>query len=146
VEADVSDWRRNLGEFLKQSEDAEQETDVPRWGRFISDVVLPAFAELRDEFEEHGREVSIRESGSSPSITVSQKGSEEMTYRISERTFPDRTLPFAEIRVRERKGLRLISLESMSRSGPPTYETSDITKEEVIENFLQNYMARVVPR
>ena len=142
----MTDWREGLGAFLAQGKEAEQDEEVPRWTRFLSDVVLPAFSELRAELLKHGREVSIRESGTSPSLTVTHKGSEEMTYRISERTFPERTLPFAEIRVRERKGMRLISLESMLRSGPPNYDTGDITPQEVIQHFLQHYMSRVTPR
>ena len=59
------------------------------------------------------------------------------------RTFPTGVLPFAEIRFRQRKGLRFISVESMLRSGATPYKMADITREEVIQNFLDNYTRRV---
>ena len=66
-----------------------------------------------------------------------------MMYRIQGRTFPNAVLPYAEIRFRERKGLRYIRVESMFRSGSSNYRISDITKDEVIRNFVENYTSRV---
>ena len=142
----MADWRANLNTFFEQADQDEQKKELPPFARFIRDVAVPAYQELKGEMERHGRQVTIRESDSSATISVSQAGAEEITYRLQERLFVDRTLPYAEIRVRERKGLRLITVESMLRSGQPDYALEDITSDEIIRNFLQHYMTRVKPR
>jgi hypothetical protein len=107
------------------------------------DVAVPAFGELAKELERHGRTVTIREAAESASILVQFKGEEEITYRLQGRMFPNGVLPFAEIRQRERKGLRLVRFESMLRSGAPDYVIDDIKPDEIIGNFLEHYTSRV---
>jgi len=138
----VSDWRNTLNSFFEESEKSDQEKQKSVFEKFITEVAVPAFEELSKEFERHGRRVTIRESTSTVVITVSDGGKEEIMYRLQERTFPERTLPFAQVRMRERGGLKLVSVEAMLRSGPPDYRTEDITKEEVIQSVLQHYTSR----
>jgi len=142
----MSDWRSNLDSFFVKADDAVKQKEVGPFTRFLREVAVPAFEELKTEFERHGRTVMIRDSESTASISVSVDGAEEITYRIRERLFVDRNLPYTEIRVRERKGLRLITVESMLRSGSPDYTLEDITKEEILKSVLQQYMTRVKPR
>ncbi len=142
----MSDWRSQLDDFFVKADDADKKKEVGPFTQFLRDVAVPAFEELKLEFERHGRTVVIRDSESSASISVSFEGAEEMTYRIHERLFVDRALPYAEIRVRERKGLRLITVESMVRSGGQDYELRDITRDEVLKSVLQQYIQRVKPR
>ncbi len=110
---------------------------------FVQNVAMVAFSELREEIEKSGRDVTIRHSESTATIIVYHSGEEEITYRIQSRTFPNGVLPYADIRFKERKGLKLIRAESMFRSGDPDYRLEDVTKEEVIENFLKHYLPRL---
>jgi len=135
-------WRKNLGSFLSGTDKTRLQREVSDIGNFIQTIVLPAFKEIKDELVSHGRTVTIRPADSSAAIIVRYHGDEEITYRVQGRSYPDRILPFAEIRVRERKGLKLVTIESMFRPGTE-YHMSDITCEEVIQNFLHNYMSRV---
>lgn len=64
-------------------------------------------------------------------------------YRLQERTFPDRTLPYAQVRMRERGGLKLVTVEAMLRSGTPNYMIEDLTPEDVIKSVLHHYTSRV---
>ena len=139
----MADWRKNLTDFFESSEEAEQQEERPEFDQFISDVVIPAFEEILPELEAHGRTVTVRSASSTAVLIVHNAGDEELMYRIQPRTFPNGVLPFAEIRFRERKGLRRITVESMFRSGTPDYRVSDITKDEIIENFVENYTKRV---
>ena len=139
----TTDWRDNLREFFEETEDEQPDQGGKEFPRFIGEVAVPAFRELAGELEKHGRTATIRNSVTSAALIVQRAGEEEMTYRIQGRTFPDRTLPYAEIRFRERRGLRLIRVESMFRSGEEDYRLEDITKEEVIRDFLDNYVRRV---
>jgi len=139
----VADWRNSLNSFFSESETGDQEIQKTPFQRFISDVAVPAFEELRKELEKHGRRVTIRESSSSAVVTVFDGVTEEIMYSLQERSFPDRTLPFAKVRMRERGGLKLVTVDAMLRSGAPDYNTEDITQEEVINSILQHYMSRV---
>ncbi len=139
----MSDWRNTLNTFFEESDKHEQEQKTTPFERFIEETAVPAFEELRSELEQRGRRVTIRTSASSAVMTVFDGGNEEIMYRLQERTFPDRTLPYAQVRMRERGGLKLVTVETMLRSGSPTYRTEDISTEEVIESVLQHYMSRV---
>ena len=138
----MTDWRSDLSSFLKGSEAKRKTAAGSDAARFVADVAVPAMEELRAELEKHGREVTLRESESSATIAVYVDGDEEITYRIQFRTYPDRILPYADIRVRERKGLRLVRFESMIRSGKPDYRMADISREEIIRHFLDQYRRR----
>ena len=140
----MTDWRTNLNSFLGETDNTQQQDEKPEFDQFISNIVVPAFNEIQLEMEKHGRMVTIRISPSTASVLVrNHAGEEEITYRIQGRTFPNGVLPFAEIRCRQRNGLKLVTVESMFRSGTPEYSLDDVTSEEVIENFISNYTKRV---
>jgi hypothetical protein len=139
----MSDWRNKLSGIFEQRGEPRPSVEGSPLARFIADVVVPAFEDLAPELEKHGRSVIIRNALTSAAIIVSCNGEEEMTYRVQGRTLPTDVLPYAEIRFRERKGRRYITVESMFRSGASPYKMSDITREEVIQNFLNNYARRV---
>ena len=139
----MADWQKQLGDFFAKTEETKQKEEKPEFDRFISDIVMPAFEKLAEELKKHGRDVTIRDAAATASLIVHHGGKEEFMYRLQGRTFPNAVLPYAELRFRERKGLKLIHTENMLRSGPPDYALSDITEEEVIRNFLANYTSRV---
>lgn len=138
----MADWRKDLGSFFEQQTKKQEQKERTETERFISDVVVPAMESLREELIKHGRTVSLRSSQSSAQMIVQRDGSDEFTYRVQSRTFPERTVPFAEVVAKERKGVRLIRTESMFRSDS-TYTIKDIDRDEVIRHFLQNYTSRV---
>ena len=138
----MSDWRDNLGSFLNTTERRKQEKAGYGMADFIRDVVTPAFEEISRELAKYGRQITTRHTDASASLTVSNGGSEEITYRVQGRTFPNGIRPFAEIRFRERKGLRLITVENMFRSGNSDYTLEDVTKDELIANFIETYTSR----
>jgi hypothetical protein len=140
----MTDWRDQLSEHFRKGAAPGRTEDTSEIARFVSGVVVPAFEELAPELEKHGRSVTIRNSVTSAAIIVQNEGEEEMTYRVQGRMFPTGVLPFAEVRFRERKGLRFITVECMFRSGTTPYALPDITREEIIGNFLDNYTRRVM--
>jgi len=134
----MADWQDDLGTFFKQKEQTHAEQERSEVERFISDVAMPAYEQLKAELEKYGREVSIRETASAATIAVQSCGVDEFRYSLQGRTFPEGILPFAELLSRERKGIRMIRTESMVRSGSD-YTISDITPDEVIAHFLSHY-------
>jgi hypothetical protein len=140
----MADWRDRLGGFIAATDKkARQDKEAGEWSLFLTSVVIPAFEELVLELGKHGRSATVRSSAASAQILVSYNGEEEMLFRIQAKTMPNRILPFAEVRTRERKGLRYVTTESMFRSATPPYTLTDITKDEIIRNFVTHYTRRV---
>ncbi len=134
----MADWQEELGTFFKQKEQTHAEKERSEVERFLEDVAMPAYAELKGELEKYGRQVTIRETASAATLTVQHGGTDEFRYSLQGRTFPEGILPFAELLSRERKGIRMIRTESMVRSGG-NYTISDVTTDEVIAHFLAHY-------
>jgi len=141
----MADWEKRLDNFFTASNETVRKEADAGLPRFIRDVAVPAFEQGREKMAEHGREVTVRGMGSSITVSVQQGGAEEFSYRIHGRQFTHGILPYAEIRYRERKGLKIIRVESMIRSGPQDYAIEDVTAEEVIDNFLDHYLRAVKP-
>lgn len=141
-----ADWRSELGSILKRPEPSKSDEVVrSELERFVAEVVLPAFEDLSRELERYGRQASIRPAATSAALLVMFEGEEEMTFRVQGRMFPGGMLPFADVRCRERKGLRLLRNEVMLRSGNPAdYTLKDVTRDEVIRAFLDQYKRRVL--
>ena len=139
----MSNWKSNLDNFFKKTEGEVRQKETSLLSQFITDVAVSAFEEIGQELESHGRSVSIRHSENTAAIIVRHDGNEEMTYRIQGRMFPNGILPYADIRYRERKGLKLIRMETMFRSGEPDYSLMDVTQQEIIDNFLKHYLPRI---
>ena len=110
--------------------------------RFIQGVVAPAFEEVRAAMARHGREATIRSSDASIAILIYNGSEEEMSYRVQGRMFPTGFRPYAEVRFRERKGLRYITIESLFRRGSD-FKVEELTKDEIIDDLLGQYMQRV---
>ncbi len=141
----MADWQNNLDSFFTQTNEENTTREVTPLERFIRDVAIPAFNEMRTQMEKHGRELTVRQTVSSVTAQVHYNGNEELSYRLHERLFPNGPLPYAEVRFRERKGLKILRVESMLRSGQPDYRIEDLEKEEVIKSFLDHYMRAVKP-
>jgi len=134
------DWREELGAFLEEKRKDKKEERRLELERFLQDVALAAFRELKGELEKHGRLATIREAPASASIKVTHQGEEEITYSIQARTFPDRSVPYSAIRYRERRGVRYVTTEGAFGTGSQAPSVMEVGKEDVIRNFLSYYM------
>ncbi|MCK5528354.1 MAG: hypothetical protein KAI74_01610 [Kiritimatiellae bacterium] len=141
----MADWQKNMDSFFAESDETKKNKDVTDFMRFVRDTAIPAFKALREQLEKHGRELSIKETASSVTARVSNAGTEELVYGVYGRLLPGGVLPYAEVKFRERNGLKIIKVESMIRSGESNYVMSDVKKQEVIDNFLDHYMRAIKP-
>ncbi len=139
----MSEWQNELGNMMNRPDAGKIETDANELNTFFTETALPAYEELSAELQKYGRTTQVRATASSATLSVTHKGEEEITYRLQARTFPNGVRPYAEVRFRERKGLKLITVESMVRSGSDEYTIANVTKDEVIKNFLGQYKRRV---
>ncbi len=138
----MANWKNQLDLFFDESEKDESEKVKTPFEKFLSEEAIPAFKELSKKLEEHGRQINIRKSVSAAIITVSDGNTEEIMYRLQERRLPNKTLPYAQVRMRERGGLKLVTIEALVRTGSD-YQTEDLTKDDVIESVLKHYMSRI---
>ncbi|MBM4148780.1 MAG: hypothetical protein FJ224_07025 [Lentisphaerae bacterium] len=137
-------WRKQLDDFFGEAGRVKQgAAHIAPFTEFISKTVVPAFEDVREAMAHHGRESTIRSSDVSAAILIYNGSDEEMSYRIQGRMFPSGFRPYAEVRFRERKGLRYVTIESLFRAGDATCRVGDITKDEIIQDFLEHYMRRV---
>jgi hypothetical protein len=138
----MAEWQKDLGSFFQQKEQTHAEQERSELERFIADVAMAAYAQLKDELEKHGRQITIRETATAATLVVQHAGAEEFRYCLQGRTLPDGVVPFAELVSRERKGIRMIRTESMLRPGND-FALADVTSEEVIGHFLTQYKRSV---
>jgi hypothetical protein len=139
----MADWRESLGKFLEEDDKVRQQEHRTELEVFVADKVVPALQQVADEMQKHGRGATVRTSTTSAALIVTRDGEEEMTYRVHGRTLPNGVLPCAEVRFRQRKGRKFITVESMCRSGAQDYMLADVTAEEIISDFVRNYTTRV---
>ncbi len=138
----MPNWKNQLDLFFDESKKNESEKIKTPFEKFLSEKAIPAFEELSKKLEEYGRQINIRKSVSAAIMTVSDGNTEEIMYRLQERRLPNKTLPYAQVRMRERGGLKLVTIEAMVRTGSD-YQTEDLTKDDVIQSVLQHYMSRI---
>ena len=139
----MADWKDNLGSFFDQREKAKQVELATEMTRFLSGVVVPAFEEVAIELRAHGRGATIRESENTAAIVVEHAGEEELLYSVCGRMFPNGVRPYAQVRYRQRGGLRRVTVESMLRAGAGDHTLNDITKDEVMSHLVKSYMQHV---
>lgn len=136
------DWRIELNGLLgerKRLTRAEQENAV--FQAFLSRVVMPAFSQISEELTKYGRECVVRETSAAANLTVRNGMEEEMSFRVLRRALPSSVVPYAEIRAKERRGLRIRKTESLFRSGEEPHTLEDVTTDDVIALFMKFYGA-----
>jgi len=142
----MKDWKKMLASFFeKQKEEKEKKEkkhshEKLRVEEFYSTIVNPAFEELKSELKKHGREVDVfTERRDFASIIVQFEGEEELDYSIEVMLYPGLAFPRPVIHYTEWASSRRLRVEGLLRTGIQDYDISDITKDEIIEHFLNEY-------
>jgi len=142
----MKNWKKMLaGIFEKQKEEKETKEikhsqEKLRVEEFYSTIVNPAFEELKSELKKHGREVNVyTERRDFASIIVQFEGEEELDYSIEVMLYPGLAFPRPVIHYTEWASSRRLRVEGLLRTGIQDYDISDITKDEIIEHFINEY-------
>ncbi len=135
-------WKNTLGGFFGEKKEEPANRDVSEMASFIENVALPAFAEISGELRKYSRLSNIRNSDTSATLMVLKGKDEEFAYRLQGRTFPNGIMPYAEMRFRQRGGLRFITVEETLRSSADS-SIRDVTIDDVVQHFVRNYTSRV---
>ena len=142
----MKNWKNILASFFEKKEEEKGEKEKKqsheklRVEKFYSTIVNPAFEELKSEFKKYGREVAVyTERTDFASIIVQFESEEELDYSIEVMLFPGLAFPRPVIHYTEWASSRRIRVEGRLRLGIQNYDISDITRDEIIEHFLNEY-------
>ena len=145
-EGKMENWKKILATILKKQKQDSGEKEIKhsheklRIEKFYSKIVNPAFKELKSELKRHGRDVEVyAERPDFASIIVNFEGEEELDYSIEVMISPVRVFPRPAIHYTEWASSRRLRVEGLLRKGRQDYDISDISKEEIIEHFLNEY-------
>lgn len=140
-------WKSDLDSLFKEKASREEkqaedlEINKKKVSGHISSVVFPAFKELKAELEKHGREVKIYQGEDSASIEVIFQGNKEIDYRFRVNVSPHSTHPYPETQNIDKDGKRFTS-EGTFMHGSQSFNIEDVTKEIIIDSFMENYKRR----
>jgi hypothetical protein len=145
-EGKMKNWEKILATIFKKQKEEKGEKEEKRSHeklrveKFYSTIVNPALEELKSELKKYGREVEVyTERRDYASIIVNFEGEEELDYSIEVMISPGRIFPRPVIHYTEWASSRRLRAEGLLRKGIQDYDISDITKEEIIEHFLDEY-------
>ena len=133
------DFGKELNSFLgapRRMTRAEQEGAL--FQGFIHDKVDPAFKTICEELSKRGREVTVRNTVAAAILTVRKDATEEISFAVMRRNLPTAIVPYAEVRLRERRGLRLTKSDVNLRQGG-AYAIDDVTADDIVHTFLECY-------
>ncbi len=148
----MGDWKDRLRNTFDQTA-AKKQSDADKIAHAATEVkdfyrtkVEPAFLELRGEIEKYGRQADVRPMTGGgreyvQGINVTRNGNLELYYVVRVQVSPDR-LYVAPVKTQiDWTNDRRFTSEGYFKSNDP----SDITKDEIISNFLDEY-APIVER
>ena len=106
---------------------------------FLTQEVIPAYTQIVEELSKYNRDVVVRNTGTAALLSVRYGTTEEITFRVFKRDLPVGFVPYAEVRTKERKGLKVKKTEINFRDG--AYTTNDVKKDDILETFMAAYRA-----
>ncbi|MGM0577897.1 MAG: hypothetical protein ACQEXJ_19380 [Myxococcota bacterium] len=136
------DWRSRLKRIVSRAPGRRRPRGVPTEESrlhitlFIRDTVVPAFRELERELAKHDRTVHVDEGPYQASITVLHEGEEEFSYAVRGRVYHTMSFAFPEM---GEDGGTVAHAEVVMRSGTEAYELTEFTREDIIQDFLDEY-------
>jgi hypothetical protein len=140
----VEKWKEDLNNFFKKKTKESQHESEKRArtrqkelivAEFYSSTVEPAFNELKTELEKYGKTVklytrNVREQA----IEVYSNYNLELAYSVAVDISPNGIHVYSKITSRDKKDGR-----RRNTAGRFSHGISNITKDEVIQNFLNYY-------
>ncbi len=146
----MSDWKTRLKDVVEGNgnpvpPDMHIKLSRMQMKNYFNGVVIPAFAELKEELEKYGRIVSVEVDQNMPDaimIVLVKKGDarqeEEFYFEVRGRSYHKEQFAFP-VQTEEEKPHRN-KVEILLRSGSyKEYDLEDLPKEKIIDDFLAEY-------
>ena len=139
----MANWKDDLKSFFKEGDiDGAQEKRDEKLRsevkKFYLKTVQPAFKKLKKELERYGREVNVAVSDSLAAIEIEFEERLELKYQVKVRDIH----PYLEIHYQDAMG-NVIWAEGNFRESSQRVEIFGLSTDEVIQNFLKEYKARL---
>ena len=132
-------WKLDLNGMLgterKRLSRAQQEEAI--FQKFLNQEVIPAYTQITKELSKYKRDVVVRNTGTAALLSVRYENAEEITFRVFKRDLPSGFVPYAEVRTKERKGLKIKTTEMNFHDG--TYTMDDVKQDDVLKMFMTAY-------
>ncbi len=145
----MSDWKADLEDIFKKKETKKEEDNQrlkkvnSEISRFISQIVIPAFVEIKEEIEsKYQRMVKISDATKSATIKIEHYGQIEFDYSIKFEINRNGAFPYPEEQIPDTQG-KNFQTKGFLRSGGQDYTTADITKDEIINHVILVYKNRM---
>ena len=138
----MTEWKDDLRRFFEARSSGETSINAgagTEVRKFYSSCVKPAFKELRKELGRYGREITIDVGDDHASINIRFRGHLELSYRIVVRG--TRPHPESYYHVPTGEGLRS---EGTFKKGARPAEIADLSKDDIIQDFLREYRSSLV--
>ena len=133
-------WRLRYVNGAARSQNTRAEQEEATFQLFIINVVRPAFSKIAQRLSETGRTINSQETRAACSLVVHDGTLEEMGFRITPLSLPSSVIPAIEIRMRERKGLRIqrksARLTNEDGKNPTLTET---VEADIVTCFFRQY-------
>lgn len=139
----MANWKDDLKSFFKDEDidrardkrDAKRKSEVKK---FYMKTVQPAFKKLEKELVQYGREVNVAVSESLADIEVEFEERLELKYQVKVRDIH----PYLAIHCQDAIG-NVIWSEGNFREGAQKVDIYGLSTDEIIQNFLKEYKARL---
>ncbi len=133
-------WRLRYVNGAARSQNTRAEKEEAAFMQFIASVVRPAFSQIAGRLSATGRTVTSQETRASCSIAVRHGDIREIDFRITPQSLPQSVIAAVEIRMRERKGLRIHRQQTrLLRPDGKTPALSETTTDDIIACFFRHY-------
>jgi hypothetical protein len=139
----MANWKDDLKSFFKEGDidraqekrDEQLRSEVKK---FYLKTVQPAFKKLKKELERYGRDVNVAVSDSLAAVEVEFEERLELKYQVKVRDIH----PYLEIHYQDAMG-NVIWAEGNFREGSQRIDIFGLSTDEIIQNFLKEYKARL---
>jgi len=133
-------WRLRYVNGAARSQNTRAEQEEATFQLFITNIVRPAFSEIAQRLAETGRTVNLQETRAACSLVVYDGTSEEMGFRITPLSLPTTVIPAIEIRMRERKGLRIHRKSvRLTNTDGQTITLTETIQTDIVTCFFHHY-------
>jgi choline/glycine/proline betaine transport protein len=144
-EKNMANWRKELKRVIEEeanSPPAKSHATVEKArkeiSRFISRTALPALEALKEELEQYERRCEIERRDYQVSLTVFHADHEEFSYVVRGRAYHQMFFAFPEFGD-PGKDSHIGRAEVMLNKDRMKDEVSEITRETIITDFIQEY-------
>lgn len=136
----LPNWRLRFVNGAARSQQTRAEKEEDEFLSFITEVLRPAFSTIAQRLSETGRTIGSQETRAACGITVMNGSTEEMSFRITRLSLPNAIVPLIEVKMHERKGLRIIrKTATLRNSEAVSIPISETTVDHVIDSFFKYY-------